>query len=106
MTAREILSAISSYPFPVDFIESIGKEVGLELDYNIEDIPAKALNGAKARLYLFLATAPNVSEGGVSISYTSTERSYFMNLARRFAALAGDANLVPGTAFGYKGQDI
>lgn len=106
MTVRNILTSISAYPLPDGFLDSIGAEVGVDLDYDISEVPARSLNGAKARFYLFLATAPNVSEGGVSISYSASERSYFMNLARRFAALAGEDELVPGATYGYKGQNI
>ena len=106
MTVRESLLAISNYPIPDEFLESIGNEVGLDLSQDLADAPIVALNRVRARSYMFLAMAPNVSEGGVSISFTATEKSYFLSLARRYADLAGETGLFPGPAYGYKGQNI
>lgn len=106
MTIRESLLAISNYPIPDAFLESIGEEVGLDMNEELTEASAVPLNRVRARAYLFLATAPNVSEGGVSISFTATEKAYFLSLARRYAALAGETGLFPGPAYGYKGQNI
>ena len=107
MTIRDSLTAISTYPVPSNFFEAIGAEVGLDgVDIDLSEVPAKVIYGIKARFYLFLATAPNVSEGGVSISYSAAERNFFISMARRFAGLAGEDNLVPGGNYGYKGENL
>lgn len=106
MTVRESLQAITNYPIPDAFLESIGEEVGIEIDEELTDADIVPLNRMRARAYLFLATAPNVSEGGVSISFTAAEKNYFLSLARRYAELAGETGLFPGPAYGYKGQNI
>lgn len=106
MTVRESLLAISNYPIPDAFLESIGEEVGLDMREDLTSADTTALYRVKARTYFFLAVAPNVSEGGVSISFTTAEKNFFLGLARRYAALAGEDGLFPGPAYGYKGQNI
>ena len=107
MTVRESLLSLSNYPIPDVFLQSIGEEVGVEdMDEELQDTDKVSLYRLKARTYLYLATAPNVSEGGVSISFTAMEKNTFLSLARKFANLAGETGLLPGPAYGYKGQDI
>lgn len=106
MTVRESLLAISPFPIPADFIESVGEGIGVDLDSDLDGIEAKSLYRAKARVYYFLATVPNVSEGGVSISFSTADKNAFLALARKFANLAGETGLIGGPAYGYKGQNI
>lgn len=106
MTVKESLLSISNYPIPDAFLESVGVTVGLPMNTDLSLADSVALNRAKARAYLFLVTAPNISEGGVSISFTAAEKKYFLSAAKKFADLAGETGLVPGPAYGYKGQNI
>lgn len=106
MTIRESLLALSPYPIPADFLESVGTGIGVDLDDGVGDVDAKVIYRAKARVYFFLATTPNVSEGGVSISFNANDKSIFLSMARRYAELAGEESLVPGPAYGYKGEFI
>ena len=106
MTVLESLRMLTAYPIPMESLEAIGIEVGLDLGDELSTVPSKSIYLAKSRTYMFVALAPNVSEGGVSISYTATERAYFMNLARKYAALAGEDGMIPGPAYGYKGENI
>lgn len=107
MTVRESLLAISPYPLPADYIESVGTGIGLDLDSDVEGIDnVKVFYRAKAMVYYFLATTPNVSEGGVSISFNANDKSLFLAMARKYAGLAGDDSLIPGPAYGYKGENI
>lgn len=106
MTIRELLKALAPYTIPDVYIDAIGEDVKADMDDDVELADAKVLNRAKARLYLRLATLPNVSEGGVSISFTATEKQAFFDLAKRYALMGGETGLVPGGNFGYKGQNI
>ena len=105
MTVLESLRALTNYPIPEAAFEAIGIESGLDLGAELSSIPDRALLRARSRLYLFLAMAPNVSEGGVSISYSASERAYYMNLAKKLAELADDG-LIPKVSYGYKGENI
>lgn len=106
MTVRESLLAISPYPIPADFLESVGVGIGIDLEDELDDIVVRDLYRAKARVYYFLATTPNVSEGGVSISFNAQDKSLFLAMARKYAGLAGEEDLIPGPAYGYKGENI
>lgn len=106
MTFLDSLSALTPYSIPAAQLTAIGEELGISAEDDTTGIDPKLLNGAKARLFLFLATTPNVSEGGVSISFSATERAIFLGRARRYAQLAGDTGLIPGAAYGYKGENI
>ncbi len=106
MTVRESLLAISPFPIPAEFLDSVGTGIGLDLDLGLDEIDKRSLYRAKARVYYFLATTPNVSEGGVSISFTAADKNAFLALARKFAELAGETGLIGGPAYGYKGQNI
>ena len=107
MTIRELLTAIAPCPVPDAYINAIGTEIGQEdMNANVSDTDAKTVYRAQARLYLYLATVPNVSEGGVSISFTAAEKKTFLDLARRYANMAGETGLVPGATYGYKGQNL
>lgn len=107
MTLRELLMAIAPCPVPDSYIDAIGTEIGVaDMDTDMSLVDNKTAYSSEARLYLYLATMPNVSEGGVSISFTATEKKMFLDLARRYANFAGETELVPGASYGYKGQNI
>lgn len=106
MTVREFLTASVPYQIPDATLNSIGEEVGLEMDTDMTEASPVEVNRSRARLYIYLATVPNVSEGGVSISFTAVEKKMFLDLARKYAGFAGETGLVPGASYGYKGQNI
>lgn len=98
--------ALSPYPIPMEYVNSIGEGCGLDLEGDARDASTGDLYRAKARVYFFLATTPNISEGGVSISFTAEDKKLFLAMARRFANLAGEDGLIPGMTYGYKGENI
>ena len=106
MTIRELLNSISPCPVPEGYINTIGAEVGVDMDSDVSEVGIEPVDRARARLYLFLATVPNIAEGGVSISFTADDKKVFLNLARKYATRAGETGLVPGTAYGYKGENL
>ena len=106
MTLSELLTSLAPCPVSDMYISAIGDEVGVDMSLQTTDVNNIVINRVKARLYLFLAVMPNVSEGGVSISFTTAEKNMFLALARRYAALAGETGLVTGPAYGYKGESV
>lgn len=106
MTLREKLKAISPAPLPDAFIESIGDEVDVDINADICDIDREDKYSAMARVYLYLATLPNISEGGVSVSFSSEEKSLYKKLAKRYANLAGESGFIPEATYGYKGENL
>lgn len=106
MTIRELLTAIAPCPVPDAYLNAIGEDVGADMDADMSQADTKTVYRSEARLYIYLATMPNVSEGGVSISFTATEKKMFLDLAKRYANMAGETGLVPGANYGYKGQNL
>lgn len=106
MTVRELLRGLAPCEIPDSFLDAIGKQVGVYMDDNQAAVSQTDKYRLQARLYLYLSTLPNISEGGVSISFTATEKKAFLDLAKQNADLAGEKGLVPGTSYGYKGQNL
>lgn len=106
MTICELLSGLSPFPVSGAFIDAICCEVGTDKAVDTSDVDDITLNRLKARLYLGLATQPNISEGGVSISFTAEDKRAFMALAKRYAHLAGEDGFVQSAHYGYKGENI
>ncbi|MBO4718986.1 MAG: hypothetical protein J5658_03830 [Prevotella sp.] len=106
MTISELLTGLSPYPVADTFLDSISLEVGTDKAVDVSTVDVTTLNRLKARLYFGLATQPNISEGGVSISFTAEDKKAFLALAKRFAHLAGEDGLVPGATYGYKGENL
>lgn len=107
MTLRESLQAISPIPLPQDFISACGEEFGIDVDRaEIGDVEPRELARIKARIFFRLATTPNISEGGVSISFNAEDKKIFLALARQNAVLGGVPGLVPGVTYGYKGENL
>lgn len=106
MTVSELLKGLSPCLIDDGYLASIAREVGTDMSIEVSEVDSVSLNRLKARLYLRLATLPNVSEGGVSISFTAEDKRAFLALARRYAALAGENGLISGATYGYKGENL
>ena len=106
MTLLQSLKSLTPYPLAASFIETICAENGV--DPNAEITPeigkARAYRLCKARVYQYLAMAPNVTQGGISYSFSADERAYFRKLA---VQLFGDEDesIVNGE-YGYCGEDL
>lgn len=110
MNVIQSLKSLTAYPIPSATVQGIAEECGLQPDAALE---AAARNSAefkraKARVYIYLLSAPNVSQNGVSFSFTSDERKHFKAAARKLLAEIGDdiTGLGLGVSYGYKGEDL
>lgn len=102
-----VLSALNPYPIPRMSLEAIAEEVGLDPDAiaTAQVRESKAFKGAMAGVYRYLSVAPNVTQGGVSYSFSSSERTFF---SKRAAALMEDAGMTGGGigSYGWQGEDF
>lgn len=99
---------LSAYPIPSAAIEDIAEGVGLAVD---AELTSEIRNGiafkrAQARVYLFLSEAPNVSQGGISFSFSEEERRRFRRRAESLFEQIGDTSSDAGVEYGYKGEDL
>lgn len=106
MDILQALRSISSYPIPLATIEAIAEEEGLDIDDEASQdvLRSYAYLRAKGAIYQFLAGAPNVSQGGISYSFSSDERDYFLSMASRFFSEAGEEGRAD--IYGYVGEDF
>lgn len=110
MTILQSLRSITAYPIPTATLQDIAEGCGLLLD---EEVTSEVRNStqmkrAKARTYVYLITAPNISQNGVSFSFSSDERKQFKQLAKDLFNEAGeDAScLGNGVKYGYVGENF
>lgn len=103
----ELLRGLSSYPVPQAAIDTILFNRGIHPteEVYIEGDQTK-YNQARADLYMWLANAPDVSQGGQTYSFTNEQRAAF----RRKAAMLYDSGSAKEQSnrkiFGYKGSSF
>lgn len=108
MNVLQSLRSLSSYPIPTATIEDVAEGVGLAIDTEVtqELRKDKRFKRAQARVYIFLSEAPNVSQGGISYSFSEEERRRFRLRAESLLEQIGDATSETGVEYGYKGEDL
>lgn len=108
MNVLQSLRSLSSYPIPTATVEDVAEGVGLAIDTELtqELRKDKRFKRAQARVYMFLSEAPNVSQGGISYSFSEEERRRFRLRAENLLEQIGDATSEAGVEYGYKGEDL
>lgn len=106
MTTLESLKGINSYPIPYRTLETVAVRHGLSLSVSAT---AEIVNGrdyklACAELLRWLSTAPNITQGGQSYSFSDEQRLQLRNQADDL--LAECAEEAPKTRYGYKGSRL
>lgn len=103
MLISESLRSVSLYPIPPATIKCIMSECGLlDEDVNQNIMMSASYKRAKAKVYLFLADAPNVSEAGAYYSFSQSERE---NMRRNAEILLSEIGDTQGE-YGYIGEDF
>lgn len=108
MKTRDAIKAMSGYPIPAAAIENIIDEAGLDADADItlEVRAGNPFKKAKALAYAFLAEAPNITQGGVSYSFSEGERTRFARKSNSLLAELGDDGEGTDIPCGYIGEDF
>lgn len=108
MTIQQSLKSLTAYPIPPATLQDIAEGCGLQPDAELtpEMRNSKEMKRAKARAYAYLITAPNISQNGVSFSFTAEERKQFKKLAVGLLKEIGDDTSSIGTKYGYVGEDF
>lgn len=106
MTTLESLKGINSYPIPYRTLEAVAVRHGLSLSVSAT---AEIVNGreyklACAELLKWLATAPNITQGGQSYSFSDEQRLQLRNQAEDLIAEAEET--ASKTRYGYKGSRL
>lgn len=108
MTIQQSLKSLTAYPIPPATLQDIAEGCGLSLDTELtqELRSGKEMKRAKARTYAYLVIAPNISQNGVSFSFTAEERKQFKKLAVDLLKEIGDDTSSLKTKYGYVGEDF
>lgn len=107
-TVLEILKGISAYPVPLRTLVETSEQRGLSLTEiaTREVIVGKAYKLAKADLLLWLAFAPNITQGGQSYSFTDEQRQQFRNQAKALYDEFEEVSATIRPLYGYKGSRL
>ena len=108
MVVLDSLQAISGYPLSRNALRSICIECDVDPD---QEIDADCLKGnnykkAKAEVFLMLYQAPNISQGGISYSFTQEERESFKSSYYLLMGEIGEDATIKLPRFGYKGSNL
>lgn len=109
-TILNSLIGFTMYPLPSRTIEGIAARRGCSLsgEATREVLSSKVYNLCKADLLMWLALAPNVTQGGQSYSFSDEQRLQFRNQAnslyQQFAA--DDSMETEKPIYGYKGSRL
>ena len=108
MTIQQSLKSLTAYPIPLATLQDIAEGCGMQLDAELTpEIRATAeMKRAKAHVYIYLITAPNISQNGVSFSFTTEERKQFKKLAISLLDEIGDDISKLRTKYGYVGENF
>ena len=105
MTLQEALKSITNYPIPQRTLDRVAAGRGLNLEAEADQSTLESGNYrlATADLMMWLVTAPNISEGGVSFSFSQEERNQFKKEA---ASILAELGAPKRSNFGYKGEHL
>lgn len=104
-TLLNTLEAVSSYPIPEATIQEIALSRGMKLDTEAttESITSQEFRLAKADVQLWLSTAPNVTQSGITINLDKDARESLKSQANAVYGEYGDPLYEPKPKYGYKG---
>lgn len=105
-TTLDYLKAVNAYPIPPQAVMEIAMVRGLSLDAEAtaEVLKSDAYKLAKADLLVWLANAPNISQGGQSYTIPDEVRESYRNQAD---SLYNEVKGVQHNArYGYKGSRL
>ncbi|MBO4778030.1 MAG: hypothetical protein J5588_06000 [Bacteroidales bacterium] len=108
MTVQDGLRSINEYPIKGAVLSSIATLRGITLTAELTEatMKSKAYRLATADVYKFIAFAPNISQGGVSVSFTDAQRNEFKRIANSIYGELGEETVETATVFGYKGSSL
>ncbi len=107
MNVAQSLRSLSAYPIPSATLQDIAEGVGLSADTDLtqELRRSSEFRRAQAGVYLFLSEAPNVTQNGISYSFSDDDRRRFKTRAESILDELGDTT-DNGVSYGYQGEEL
>lgn len=110
MNVLHTFLSLTSYPVSEDAVKAILNINGIcpEDWADAVMLASKSYKLALSQFYAFLASCPDVSENGFSVSFSDEQRKNFLALSNHYKAEAGEevSGTASGVTFGYKGENI
>lgn len=105
MTVLEYLGSQTGYPVPQTTLEAICLKRGIQPNTTFS-AETDAIKLAKADMWVWLVQAPNVSQGGISYSFTESEKATFKAWSKAIYTELGQPDTVIGGNYGYQGSRL
>lgn len=108
MKVSQLLQSISNYPIPANVIAEAGIRHNIDIEYDAtpDIVQSSEYKLAKADIYTFLAGAPNITQNGISFSFSEDQRTHFLNVASSIRKEEGVTDPTTGQGYGYVGEDL
>lgn len=109
MTIREALKGLTGYPIPTTTLDYIltASDVDGAGEFSVAISQSAEYKRAEGYVFRYLSEAPNVSQGGVSYSFTADDRTHFANRAKSLLIAAGvEDEYETGVNFGFQGEAL
>lgn len=105
-TVFESLKSLSGYPVPQSALIriTVGRGLAISAEATASVLRSQSYRLAEADLMKWLAKAPNVSQGGVSYSFSESEREQFKAEAEAIYEESGEGQ--PSSQYGYQGENL
>ena len=107
MTISESLKSINDYPIPPYVLKKTAIKNGMSLEDEItsESVISKEYRLMEADVYAFLAGAPDITQNGVSFSFSQEQRDWFLSMSNSIKAELGVSDASSGQGYGYMSED-
>lgn len=109
MTISEALKGLTGYPIPVATLDYIltTSDIDGAAEFSVSISQSAEYKRAEGYVFRYLSEAPNVSQGGVSYSFTADDRTRFANRAKSLLLAAGvEDEYETGVNFGFQGETL
>lgn len=108
MNILESLKSLNGYPIPRLTLLDIAEECGLPSDGEVttETRASSPFKRAKAKVYIFLSEAPDVSQGGITYQFSDEDKRRFRMQAEALLEEIGDDTSALSDNYGWQGEDL
>lgn len=109
MNVLDSLRSLNGYPIPVLTLELVAAGRGLDPEEEVTPALLRSASFmlAKADVLVWLSGAPDVTQEGISYSFTDEQRNSFKISADRiYGQYGGEDDSAAGTVYGYKGDRL
>lgn len=107
MTVSESLKSINNYPIPPYVLTKSAIKNGMSLEEEVtsEILISREYRLMEADVYAFLAGAPDVTQNGITFSFSQDQRDWFLSMSNSIKTDLGVVDSSTGQGYGYMGED-